>query len=153
MKALILYSSSSFPLSAVAGAIYLKKISPGKPAEDLWDLSFAKDCKNYSSGLMCYLGRGGDGTEVVAFSARSGSIVFKNLIETFLKINSIDKGQYSVREINLPVKISLYLGEILLSIPFSSRAGKKLLEKYINQVYPQLAQAVKLDCDFQISDN
>ncbi|MFZ5649594.1 MAG: DUF3189 family protein [Bacillota bacterium] len=153
MKALILYSSSSFPLSAVAGAIYLKKISPGKPAADLWDLPFTKDYKKYSLGCMCYLGRGEDGTEVVAFSARSGRIILKNLIETFLKINGIDTDHCRVREINLPVKVSLLLGEILLSIPFSSGAGKKLLEKYINRVYPQLAQAVKLDCNFQISDN
>ncbi|MFZ5648838.1 MAG: DUF3189 family protein [Bacillota bacterium] len=153
MKALILYSSSSFPLSAVAGTIYLKKITPGELAANLWDFSFTADYKQYSSGRMCYLGRSGDGTEVVAFSARSGKIILKNLIETFLQMNGIDTKHCRVVEIKIPAKITLFLGQLLLWLPLSAGAGRRLLGKYINKMYPQLAEAVKLDCNFQISDN
>lgn len=153
MKALILYSGSSFPLSAMAGAIYLKKTAPGEPAADLWDLPFARDYKKYSAGRVCYLGRDKDGTEVVAFSARSGLIILRNLIATFLEMNGIDTADCKVVEINTPAKIPLFIGQILMSFTISSGAGRRLLESCVSKVYPRLEQAVKLDCTSQISDN
>lgn len=143
MKALILYSSSSFPLAALAGAIYLKKIAADQLSAGLWDLSFIAGHAKYSLGRMFYLGKDHHGYKVVAFSAPSGRIILKNLIETFLEMNSIGAENCRVIEIRIPVTATFWAGRLLLMHPLFSGAGRRLLTKYVNKIYPQLASAVQ----------
>lgn len=152
MKALVLFSSSDFPLSAIAGAIYLKQLPSGKnSAGKLWDLT--KDYKRYSGGRMYYLGESHQGTRVVAFSCRSGRVMLKNLIVTFLEMYGIDTNHCRIVEIKTPGRIIFLMGELLSKLPLAFFGGRPLMEKYINKIYPRLAETVKLDCNFQISDN
>jgi len=154
LKALILFSSSNFPLSAVAGNIYLKQMLPRKnSAVELLDLTFARDYRRYSGGRMHYLGENRQGTRVVAFSCRSGKVMLKNLITTFLEMYGIDTNHCRIVEIKNPGGFLFLMGELLSILPPATFGGRHLVEKYIKKIYPRLVETVKLDCNFQISDN
>ena len=142
MKALILFSSSDFPLSAMAGAIYLNKH---------WNSTLSRDYKKCAGGRMYYLGETQQNTRVVAFSCRSGKVMLKNLIETFLKMYDIDTKHCQIVEIKTPGGILFLMGELISKLP--TAWGRHILEKYTGIIYPRLVESVKLDCNFQISDN
>ena len=152
MKVMVLYSSSDFPLSAVAGAIYLKQISHDKDSiVKLCNSTLTETYRSYTDGRFQYLGENQQGTWVVAFSCRSGKVMLKNLIETFLEMYSIDSSHCRVVEIKTPGSILFLMGELLSKLP--PAWGRHMQEKYIGIIYPRLVETVKLDCNFQISDN
>ncbi|MFZ5632687.1 MAG: DUF3189 family protein [Bacillota bacterium] len=153
MKTVILYNSFNFPLSLVAGAILTGKLPGQYTAGKIWDV--LTDCggEKHREGKVCYLGTCADGSKVVALCARSGKIILKNLITSFLEINHIPQSDYSVLEINSTADLSFLLGQHLLGIPLLDGMGRRLVERYIEKIYPELVKAVKLDCHCQISDN
>ncbi|KJS02972.1 MAG: hypothetical protein VR68_01730 [Peptococcaceae bacterium BRH_c4a] len=154
MKALVLFSSSDFPLSAVAGNIFLKQLLSEKiSAVELLDLIFARNDRRYSGGRMRYLGENRQGIRVVAFSCRSGKVMLKNLITTFLEMYGIDTNHCRIVEIKTPGGFLFLMGELLSILPPATFGGRPLMEKYIKKIYPRLVETVKLDCNFQISDN
>lgn len=89
----------------------------------------------------------------MAFSAPSSAHLLANLTGTFLEINGISKKNYLVVEIPIHESPLLALGKMLLKWPATRPAGRRLIEGCLEKIYPQLAQAIKLDGNFQISDN
>lgn len=152
MKTLVFISNCGFPLSALAGSILAGKLPEKFEANKIWEIIHSGN-KNYSEGRLCWLGESPAGNRVAAFTARSGRIILKNMVESFLEIHNIDKDRCSIVEINTNASLLFFIGQEMLGIPLAGRAGKVLVEKYIEKIYPQLVGAVKLDCNCQISDN
>lgn len=153
MKALVLYSCCSFPISAVAGSILTGKLPEQYVSGAIREILPVSGYEDFSDGKMSFWGQTPDGTRVAAFTARSGKIILTNLIYSFLEIYQIDKERCTVLEIRTTPGLLLVLGELLLKIPLTGRAGMIIMEKYIERIYPELVRAVKLDCICQISDN
>ncbi|MFZ5597714.1 MAG: DUF3189 family protein [Bacillota bacterium] len=154
MRAIIIYSQSNFPLSAIAGAVcagnmpalYKKGTILALPAD-------SPSIKRQSLGEPCFSACTPSGKRVVAFSSRSGSIIFKNLINSFPEIIGIKKREYSFVEIKPPSSLLFLIGDALIKYTPLARMGIKLIERHIKKIYPQLHMSIKLDCKFQISDN
>lgn len=153
MKTLVVYSCCSFPVSAVAGSILTGKLPEHYPAGGIREILSASASRDYSEGQIYYLGQTPEGARVAAFTARSGKTILGNMINSFLEIHQIDQDRCAVVEVNTPPGLSLLLGELLLKIPLNGRIGMRMMEKYIEKIYPELVRAVKLDCTCQISDN
>lgn len=153
MKTLVVYSCCSFPISAVAGSILAGKLPDHYMAGGIREILFASRNNDYSEGQIYFLGQTPDGTMVAAFTARSGKTILGNMINSFLEIHQIDKDRCTVIEVNTPYSLMLFLGELLLKFPLNGRIGTRMMEKYIEKIYPELVRAVKLDCHCQISDN
>ncbi len=153
MNTLILISSCSFPLSAVAGSILTGELPDRHCPGKIREIIFACEKNRYSEGRMCWIGTAPDGTRVAAFTARSGRGILVNLVNSFLEINNIDKNCCRIVEINPPAGLRLFLWRLALEIPLAGRTGKIMMEKYIEKIYPYLAASVKLDWDWQISHN
>ncbi|MCL6477536.1 MAG: DUF3189 family protein [Peptococcaceae bacterium] len=153
MKTVILYNSFNFPLSLVAGAILTGKLPDRYTADKIWDVLAVYNGEEHREGKVCYLGTCADGSKVAVLYARSGKIILRNLITSFLEINHIPQKEYSILEINPPPDLSFLLGRHLMGIPLLGAAGKRLVERYLARIYPELVKTVKLDCHCQISDN
>lgn len=153
MKTLVIFSNCSFPVSAVAGSILTGKLSDQYRPGEVWDALPGTGHRDYADGRACLLGSAPDGTRVAAFTARSGRVILKNMIESFLENHQIRGDRCRVLEINTPASPSFFLGQLILGVPLAGRAGRYLVEKHIEKIYPQLVKAVKLDCNCQISDN
>lgn len=153
MKTVIFCSGCHFPISIIAGFIYIGDLSPHFQRGTLWN----KCCSNeFNKNIVdggCFLGKAPDGTRVIAFSAPSSAHLLANLTRTFLEINGISKKNYHVVEIPIHESPLLALGKMLLKWPVTRPAGKRFIEDCLEKIYPQLVQAVKLDGNFQISDN
>jgi len=152
LKTLVLISSCGFPLSALAGSILTGKLPEKFDANKIWE-AIPAGKKSYSEGRLCRLGESPAGDSVAAFTARSGRVILKNMVQSFLEIHNINMGRCRIVEINTRPSLIFLIGQELLGIPLAGRAGRKMVEKYIEKIYPQLAGAVKLDCACQISDN
>lgn len=151
MKAVIIFSNCSFPLSAVAGSILTGRLPEHYIAAAV--RSVMSEAGNYQEGQIHILGENPSGTVIAACTARSGKQILKNLLSTFLKINQVEESSYRLLEVNTPSSLKLLLGQILLCLSPESGPGRSMLEKYTENVYPLLVKAVKLDWNCQISDN
>jgi len=153
LKTIIFCSGSRFPVSVVAGAIIMKILPPVFDKEIFWNTGcrdlFYKDVLDTA---YC-LGETPGGTRVMVFSAPSAGRLLANLAGSFLDINGIAEDRYGVVEIDIPDKPLMKLGHLLLRLPLTRRAGKRILEGCLSEIYPQLAMSVQLDGNFQISDN
>jgi hypothetical protein len=153
LKNVIFCSGSRFPVSVVAGAIIMKLLPPVFDKALFWNAG----CRDlfYSDVLdsaYC-LGETRDGTRVMVFSAPSAGRLLANLTGSFLEINGIAGDLYRVVEIDIPDRPVMKLGHLLLRLPLTRRAGKRMLEGCLAQLYPQLVMSLQLDGNFQISDN
>lgn len=153
MKTLILYDSFNFPVSLLTGAVLTGKLPEHYTPGAIWDV-----LEQYTRRKQCqvncyYLGTSGDGTRVIALSARSGKVIFHNLLTTFLETNQIPHEQYRLQEISTPADLFFLLGRLFLGLPLADRLGKRMVERYIKKIYPEFVNGVKLDCNCQISDN
>lgn len=119
----------------------------------LWDTYCSKELYKNIVNVGCCLGETPDGTKVMAFSAPSSGHLLANLTSTFLEINGISKKEYHVVEIPIHESLLLALGQMLIKWPFTRPAGMRVLVSCLEKIYPQLVQAIKLDGNFQISDN
>ena len=151
MKALIIFSNCSFLLSAVAGSIITGRLPEQFTAAAV--KSVMSEAVNYREGQIHILGKNPSGTFIAACTARSGKQILKNLLTTFLKVNRVEESSYRLLEVNTPPSLKLLLGQFLLCLSPESGPGRSMLEKYIENVYPLLVNAVKLDWNCQISDN
>ncbi|MHB8157809.1 MAG: DUF3189 family protein [Desulfocucumaceae bacterium] len=91
--------------------------------------------------------------EVAVISTISGRFMLRNMINTFLKLNDIKKNEYIIMELSLWGGILLGLGQLLSHVPFTRKAGTALIDNFMKKIHTQLVNAVKLDCNCQISDN
>lgn len=153
MRTVIIYSTCGFPLSAVAGCILTGKLTvrycPGTVRKALEGAG----PPGYSEGRAIFLGETPGGDRVAAFTARSGRVILKNMIRSFLEANQVGSDRHLLLEVSAPASLRLLLGQVMLCLPLAGGAGISLLEKYIEKIYPRLVEAVKLDCNCQISDN
>lgn len=153
MKTLIILSSSSFPLSAVAGCILTGRLPHRYQAGIIRELFTPAGKSRFPEGQLHLLGSAPDGTRVAALSARSVRVILKNLASSFLEIHKLDPDSYRIVEINMPSGPVFFLGEILAVLPLAGRAGRRLVERHLEKIYPGLVNCVKLDCNCQMSDN
>ena len=153
MKTVIFCSGCHFPISIIAGSIYMGKLPLNFQKGTLWDTFCSKELYKNIIDVGCCLGETPDGTRVMAFSAPSSGHLLGNLTSTFLEINCIIKKTYHVVEIPIHKSTLLSLGQMLLKWPITRPAGRRVIESCLEKIYPQLVQAVKLDGNFQISDN
>ena len=153
MKTVIFCCGTRFPLSVLAGAIYLKQLPSGYNKGAVWNSCYMPLFSKYNPDCIYSLGKTSDGSRVLAFSSSYGNNMLKNLIHTFLDLHNTDRKKYCIVEINVPGSFVLNLGYVLLKFPLTCIAGKKIIEMGIKKIYPELTKSVKLDCHFQISDN
>ncbi|HBV96942.1 MAG: hypothetical protein JL50_14825 [Peptococcaceae bacterium BICA1-7] len=149
MKTVIFCSGCHFPVSSIAGFIYLGILPPNLSREAVWN-TFCIDGPYNGGG---YLGKAPDGTRIMAFSAPSSGHLLANLAGSFLEINGVSKNNYQVVELPIHEGPLLALGQMLLKWPVTRPVGRRLVENCLKKIYPLLVQAVKLDANFQISDN
>lgn len=153
MKTIIFYSNCAFPLSFVAAGILTNKLPKRFEAETIWGILPLLNINTISNGKMVYMGKTREGANVAAFNSKSSSHVLKNLICSYIKIYNIDNSQYIVKRISAKPNLYLIIGTILLKITPFKNTGKKILEKQIQRIYPEIVKSAQLDCTCQISDN
>lgn len=142
MSLLIYCSPYSFPVAAIAGAIHVGILPPEYDPGRLWMLDFIKEHKGYIHGEPVYLGMTSGGEKVIAFSARAKPFMLTGIIETFLSLNNVTKGQYRLVDIRIPGWQLIWVGKILLGVPLLNKVGKIILNRQIKHFYHELRELI-----------
>ncbi len=156
LKISIFYTNGTLPLSFVAAEVLTNKLPKQFDPKIISSVLNLLNIGFYSRNKVFITSKTGFNAHKLIAATNIGSKdwVFKNLINTFLEIFHLDNKQYNITAFNTPwINPSLTIGLLLLKSYFFRNKGKKLVEIYIEKVYPSIVKTVELDCPCQISDN